>query len=97
MLESMRSSADSLIRIVNDGLGFSKISDGKVKFEETDFDLVTVVKSVIAPFDAETRPLSKLRPLLTRMSPRHCAATRYSYASANNLVSNVIEFTYAAK
>jgi signal transduction histidine kinase len=51
MLEIVRSSADTLIRIVNDVLDFSKISAGKVKLEETDFDLVAAVESVVALLD----------------------------------------------
>jgi polar amino acid transport system substrate-binding protein/two-component system sensor histidine kinase/response regulator len=81
MLEIVRSSADTLIRIVNDVLDFAKISTGKLKFEETDFDLVTIVEGVIALFDAEARHKHiEIASTIDEESPRHCAATRHGYA-----------------
>jgi two-component system sensor histidine kinase/response regulator len=45
--EAVRTSADSLLRLVNDILDFSKIEAGKLDLEILDFDLRTTVKDTI--------------------------------------------------
>jgi signal transduction histidine kinase/CheY-like chemotaxis protein/HPt (histidine-containing phosphotransfer) domain-containing protein len=46
LAETVRSSADSLLRVINDILDFSKIEAGKLLIEESDFDLRATVESV---------------------------------------------------
>ena len=45
-MEIVRSSADSLLRILNDILDFSKIEAGKLEFEFIDFDVRQTVESI---------------------------------------------------
>jgi PAS domain S-box-containing protein len=46
-VDTIRESAGNLLRILNDILDLSKIEAGKMTFEETEFDLVKLVNSVI--------------------------------------------------
>ena len=48
--ETIKSSADSLLRIINDILDFSKIEAGKITFEDSDFDLVQSVEGAVQAF-----------------------------------------------
>ena len=55
-VESIHSSADSLVTIINDILDFSKIESGKLELEEHPFDLRTCVEEsleLLAPKSAE--------------------------------------------
>ena len=46
-LEGVKSSADSLLRILNDILDFSKIEAGKLEFEAIEFDLRQTVEAML--------------------------------------------------
>lgn len=46
-INTIASSAESLLTIINDILDFSKIDAGKLNFETIDFDLLTTIESVI--------------------------------------------------
>jgi len=46
-LELVRSSADSLLRVVNDVLDFSKIEAGRLDLDQTDFDLPELVNQTL--------------------------------------------------
>ena len=55
MLEITRTSADALLKIVNEILDFSRISAGKVVLEKADFDLAEAVDSALRVFSEEAR------------------------------------------
>ncbi len=53
-VETVYSSADSLLTIINDILDFSKIESGKLEMEHIDFDLCATVDDIIDIFSART-------------------------------------------
>jgi CheY-like chemotaxis protein len=95
MLEISRQSADSLLKIVNDVLDFSKISAGKITLEETDFDLGAAIESVIAMFAEQAR--SKRVELASYIEGDVPVLLRGDAARLcqvmTNLVGNAVKFT----
>jgi PAS domain S-box-containing protein len=55
MLESVRTSSDALLSLVNDVLDFSKLLAGKLEFENIDFDLRETVEAALEMFAAAAR------------------------------------------
>ena len=55
LAETVRSSGESLLEIINEILDFSKIEAGKLLIENTDFDLHKLVESVIDMFGSATQ------------------------------------------
>jgi PAS domain S-box-containing protein len=88
-------SAETLLTIVNDVLDFSKISAGRLIFEEVDFELAPAVESVVKLMGERARPKHlKLAlvfdpdiPEMVRGDP-----TRLRQV-LSNLVGNAIKFT----
>lgn len=93
--ETIYSSGESLLRIINDILDYSKIEAGKIDLEETEFDLVQLSESVVdlmAP-----KAVEKKLELGSVISPK----LRGLYKSDEgrirqvllNLLNNAIKFT----
>ncbi len=96
LVEISRASAAALLRIVNDILDFSKISAGKVILEESDFDLVTQIESVIQLFAEQAQGKAielaahvdgEVPVLLRGDSLRLCQVL-------TNLLGNAVKFTH---
>src|ERR1700730_13262608 len=90
-----RSSANTLLKIVNDLLDFSKISAGKVALEEVDFDLWTTIETVMDIFTVQARDKgavldsfieSEVQTRLRGDAGRLCQVL-------TNLIGNALEFT----
>ncbi|HUP60276.1 MAG TPA: response regulator [Thermoanaerobaculia bacterium] len=93
--ETIRSSGETLLAIVNDVLDLARIESGKMTVETTDFDLDDVVESVLETFTA--RAASKRLKLRSFIGPD---VTRLLRGDAHrirqillNLVGNAVKFT----
>ncbi|MFZ5563571.1 MAG: ATP-binding protein, partial [Thermodesulfobacteriota bacterium] len=95
--ESVRSSAESLLVIINDVLDFSKIEAGKLKLERIDFDLEKLLKEVNDTMAQRARR-KRIRhdimvkenvPLLLKGDPVRLRQI------LNNLCDNAVKFTQA--
>ncbi|KAA0587672.1 response regulator (plasmid) [Azospirillum oryzae] len=94
-VKTLRSSADTLMTILNDVLDFSKIEAGQLTLEEIDFSLPRLVEDVVQLFlvRAAAKGLS-LSASIAEDTPRHIRGdpTRLRQV-LYNLVSNAIKFT----
>jgi two-component system sensor histidine kinase/response regulator len=95
MIDIVRQSADSLLKIVNDILDFSKISAGKVTLGETDFDLGIAVESVVALFiEQAQRKGVELVSFVDNDVPTHFRGDPARLCQIlGNLVGNAVKFT----
>jgi len=66
-LQLVRSSADSLLRVINDVLDFSKIEAGRLDLDQTDFDLAELVSQTLKTL--AVRAHKKNLELSCRISP----------------------------
>ncbi|MBN2414468.1 PAS domain S-box protein [bacterium] len=94
-LDIVRTSADSLLNLINSILDFSKIEAGKNEVEEADFNLQELITSVTETFEPEIR--NKGLTLSVHADPD---MERELYGDAStlrrivvNLVSNAVKFT----
>ncbi len=94
-LETVRSSADHLLRVINDILDFSKMEAGKLEFEMVDFDLFRLLEMVVMAM----RPLCQRKGLdldlsIAEETPRYLKGDPSRLRQiVFNLVSNAIKFT----
>jgi two-component system, sensor histidine kinase and response regulator len=90
------SSADALLIIVNDILDFSKISAGKLVFEEIDFELATVIETVVSTLLVK-RAEKKGLELILALDPKVPSFVRGDPVRLRqvltNLLGNAIKFT----
>ncbi|WP_449234625.1 ATP-binding protein [Azospirillum doebereinerae] len=94
-VKTLRSSAETLLSILNDVLDFSKIEAGQLRLEEIDFSLPRLVDDVVQLFlvRAAAKGLT-LTASIAEDTPRHVRGdpTRLRQVLFN-LVSNAIKFT----
>ncbi|MFY8106948.1 MAG: ATP-binding protein [Elstera sp.] len=92
---TLRSSAQSLLTLLNDILDLSKIEAGGLVLEEIDFSLVDVIDDVVSLFrgravDAHTQLLTELDPQLPRLVRGDPTRLRQILL---NLIGNAVKFT----
>jgi len=94
-LATLKQSADLLMTVLDDILGFSRIESGKIEFEERDFDLEELMQSTLDLFDGAASQKGLLLSL-----DRDRAGTSVVRGDAvrlqqivSNLLSNAIKFT----
>jgi two-component system, sensor histidine kinase and response regulator len=94
-LETVRSSGEGLLTIINDVLDFSKIEAGKLEMEWLDFDLYQSVEDVVQLF--APRAQAKQLELVTRIDERLPAAMHgdpFRFRQVlTNLLGNALKFT----
>ncbi|MEM8898669.1 MAG: ATP-binding protein, partial [Bacteroidota bacterium] len=95
MVETIRSSGESLLTIINEILDFSKIEAGKVELEEQPFDLRRSIEDtmeLLAPkaFGKGLKLLLHMSPEVNRNVVGDITRLRQIF---NNLIANAIKFT----
>ncbi|MCP4699312.1 MAG: response regulator [Gammaproteobacteria bacterium] len=89
------SSANHLLRIINEILDFSKIEAGKLELEQTDFDLIRLFETALDPLSITA--YSKDLELISDIQPQLHSCLRGDPARLQqiitNLTGNAIKFT----
>ncbi|MFA5264864.1 MAG: ATP-binding protein, partial [Opitutaceae bacterium] len=94
-VETIRSSGDSLLTIINDILDYSKIESGKLELENEPFDVHEVVESVLELLSAKASEkgldlCASIDPSLPTQVRGDCTRVRQIVM---NLVGNALKFT----
>jgi signal transduction histidine kinase/AmiR/NasT family two-component response regulator len=93
--EMIRTSADTLLTVINDVLDFSKMEAGKLSFEALDFDLTETVETTIDML--AQRALTKRTELVMELPPELPRLLRGDPGRLRqvlvNLVGNALKFT----
>lgn len=95
--ETVFSSADSLLTVINDILDYSKIEAGKLELEEIDFNLLNLTEQLAALFfeRASSKNIQLVCTVENRV-PRDVRGDPYRLRQIlTNLLSNAIKFTEA--
>ncbi len=95
LISMMKNSSQSLLRIVNDVLEFSKLEVGKLVLEKTEFPLADTIRSVIAPasIEAEAKKI-RLNVTVDPMIPTQVIGDPHRLGQILlNLVHNAVKFT----
>src|SRR5690625_1962894 len=96
LTESVRSSGQALLRIIDDILDFSRLEAGKLQIDRTPFNLLTVLEDVIELL-AEAARIRNIE-LIAFIDPRHPLALIGDPGRLRqillNLVGNSIKFTH---
>lgn len=94
-LEIINSSSHSLLRVINDILDFSKIESGKLEIEQTQFNPVSEIESVVNLYAAKT--IEKNIQFCSYIDPKLPNYLKGDILRIkqiiNNLLSNAIKFT----
>ncbi len=96
-LEGVKSSADSLLKILNDILDFSKIEAGKLEFESIEFDLRQTLEAMVKVLGirAATKNLDLACDLSADVPSRVVGDPGRLRQILINLTGNAIKFTEA--
>jgi signal transduction histidine kinase/CheY-like chemotaxis protein len=95
LARTSRSSAESLLRILDDILDFSKIEAGRLTLEESDFDLEELIETTceLHAVTAFSHALDFNVSLSPRFPRRICGDSGRLRQILNNLLSNALKFT----
>ncbi len=94
-LQKVDNSAKSLLGIINDILDFSKIEAGKLTIEKIDFDMFSVIDSVVHLIEnqVEAKNLELIVSYDTRVSKNFHGDSLRIGQILTNLLSNAVKFT----
>ena len=92
-------SGNLLLSIVNDILDFTKLDEGKVIFEQIDFDLPSVLESTIESFaeKAQRRGLELMLAYSSEVSTTVSGDPTRLRQVLNNLLVNALKFTHSGE
>lgn len=94
-LKTLKSSSENLLNLINDVLDFNKIEEGKVVFEEVNFDLYNLLEDIVTinGFSANESN-NKLILNIDSQVGRSVTLDKTRLTQVlNNLISNAIKFT----
>lgn len=94
-LETVQSSARSLLSVINDILDFSKIEASKLELHDTEFSIRDLVASTIKPFSpqAEAKGVELRLSVADDLRDRLIGDPERLRQVLNNLIGNAIKFT----
>jgi CheY-like chemotaxis protein len=94
-LEMIRSSAESVMTLINDLFDLSRISQGKFDFHPEEFDLRSMVRNAIGPFEFQARSKDlDFTVSIDESVPSQILCDKNRLGQViKNLVSNAIKFT----
>ena len=94
-LEAVKSSANSLLEIINDILDSSKIEAGRLELEEIDFDLRKSLENMVVPLALRAREkgLEMKIQVASGVPQIMCGDPTRLRQIVTNLVSNAVKFT----
>ena len=87
--DTIRTSGDALLSIINNILDFSKMDSGKLQLEETDFEVRQLLTEVVGPF--QQRAGSKGLALSSLTEPQVPASLRGDAARLRQILSHLLD------
>ena len=95
MLQTLRSSSNVMLSLVEDVLDFSKIEAGKLVLERVDFDLHALVNSTsrILAAQAAAKGVEFVVSIMPEVPPAVCGDPHYLRQILINLAGNAVKFT----
>lgn|GEM_PF-6986274 len=95
MIQAIQSSSDSLLRLINDILDFTKIDSGKVEMEGVDFELKEYLSKIMATHEVKAKEKGLKLRLSCPSETMRVHGDAYKLEQVlNNLLSNAIKFTH---
>lgn len=91
--ETIKSSGDALLRVINDVLDFSKIESGSMELEELDFDLRDCVEGVLDIFAEKASKIDLVYQIDPNVPSQICGDPIRLRQVLINLVNNAMKFT----
>ncbi len=94
-VQTIKTSSDTLVSIINDILDISKIEAGRMEIEKIHFDIRSAVESAVFLYDAKVREKGlKLSMLISTTIPNYVMGDPTKLRQViSNLVSNAVKFT----
>ena len=95
LVNDIRSSADSLLKIINNILDISKIEAGRLELEETGFDLIATIEDTVRPLQYHTQDTAvRLGWTVDDDVPRFIVGDPVRLRQVLlNLIGNAVKFT----